>query len=576
MSNNESKNKQRSATVGIVGTGGDGVVLAGSLLQNLAASLGYSGIMTRHYGAQIRGGGSAAKISLDAERVSLPEEASDILVCFNWGKYAEARDVLGLEEQTIVFYESEPREETKLPPHSFPVNFSKISSEVTGSERSKNIVAMGLLMAMLGIEIDLSRSSITAAPEMSVFLENRGAFEAGRSLFAERQFPALPLMLPVDSKSKLILHGNAAVARGAVRAGCRAFFGYPITPASEIMQEMAEYLPKEGVFLQAEDEIASAGLVLGSSLTGTPALTATSGPGFDLMTEMMGLAVAAEIPMVIVDVQRGGPSTGIPSKSEQSDLNHAIYGGHGDAPRVVLAPYDVEGCYRLGAESVLIAEHYQTAVILLSDQWLGQTLVATSDEFMTGDYAQAARKKPQPGRSDGYRRYEPAEDFISPMANAGDKETTYQASGLTHNERGAPAFDAETHQQLHQKRWQKLQNLRHRDDLVSISGAGAAKAGIISWGSSAQLVWGAICKLGIEDKVKLCIPEIIYPLPEGMMDFVDSLDRLLVIEMNYSGQLYHYLRAEISLPADTSTYTRAGGDIFSIDELSAPIKELIL
>ncbi len=434
-------------------------------------------------------------------------------------------------------------------------------------------MALGLLISMLEIEIDTRSNSIASTPELSVLMENLDAFEAGKRLFAERQFPALPLLAPEDTSRKVILHGNAAVARGAIRAGCRAFFGYPITPASEIMQEMEEYLPQDGVFLQAEDEIASAGLVLGSSLTGTPALTATSGPGFDLMTEMLGLAVSAEIPMVIVDVQRGGPSTGIPSKSEQSDLNHAIYGGHGDAPRVVLAPYDVEGCYRLAAESVVIAEHYQTAVILLSDQWLGQTLVATSDDFLHKDYAQALRKKPETGQAGNYRRYSPAEDFISPMADAGDEDTTYQTSGLTHNETGAPAFDAETHQRLHHKRWQKLQSLCDRDDLVSIFGSATAKSGIITWGSSAQMVRDVVRKLGLEDIVKICIPELIHPLPGLIQGFVNSLDRLLVIEMNYSGQLHHYLRSETSLPADTTVYARSGGEIFSSDELSGPIKE---
>jgi 2-oxoglutarate ferredoxin oxidoreductase subunit alpha len=273
-------------------------------------------------------------------------------------------------------------------------------------------------------------------------------------------------------------------------------------------------------------------------------------------------------------VQRCGSATGIPSKSEQSDLSHAIFGGHGDAPRVVLAPYDVEECYRLTGESFNIAEYFQTAVILLSDQWLGQTLVAINGEPLKKEYPIIRRKRPAiPGKD--YRRYQITEDDISPMSVAGEEGLIYQTTGLTHDNEGAPAFDFETHQKLHEKRWQKLLPLCQRDDLVNVFANEGASRGIITWGSSAQIVLETVNALGLQDKVKVCVPELIYPLPSKLEKFLSSTERLLVIEMNYSGQLYHYLRSEKDLPKDTMVYARAGGRPFSRQELTGPILEFV-
>ncbi|MFC2058177.1 2-oxoacid:acceptor oxidoreductase subunit alpha [Chloroflexota bacterium] len=564
-----------SLTVGIAGAGGDGVVVLGSFLQKIAASQGYFSQMPRYYGAQIRGGGSAVKLGLDAEFLPLPKDSLDILVCFNWDHYLEVEQELPIGVDTLVLYENEPSKRINLPQKSFMVDFSQKSRDITGSTLNKNIVALGLVIRILALPENRVIEVIEEEKDLKLLKENLPVLKAGGELFSQLSFPELRISPAQDHSPKTILHGSAAIVRAAVRAGCKAFFGYPITPASEIMQGMQEELhDKKGVFLQAEDEIASAGLVIGASLAGAKPMTSTSGPGFDLMTESMTLASAAEIPMVIVDVQRCGPSTGIPSKSEQSDLNHAIYSGHGDAPRVVMAPYDVEGCYRLVIESINIAQRFQTLVVLLSDQWLGQTLVAINDDFMKKDYPIWERKSPVDKDIEDYHRYRLTEDFISPMSVAGDEGGVYQATGLTHNEKGAPAFDFETHQRMHEKRWRKLAPLCQRDELVNVFGKGESSKGIITWGSSAQLVLETVRSLGLQDEVKVCIPELLHPLPDRIGRFVKSLDKLLVVEMNYSGQLYHYLRSEIDLPKETKLYARAGGRPFSRKELTAPISEM--
>jgi len=566
---------RESLTIGIAGTGGDGVVVLGNFLQRLAARQGYYSQMPKYYGAQIRGGSTAVKLGLDAERLSLPKDSLDVLVCFNWEKYLEVARELPFGVDTLVLYENDPSGVISLPQNSFRVSFAKTSQEVTGSTLDKNIVALGLLLRILACPEDRVMKAIEEDKELELIKGNLPALKAGGNLFPQFAFPELGLSRARDTSAKLVLHGSAAMARAAIYAQCRAFFGYPITPAAEIMQEMQEELAhRNGIFLQAEDEIASAGLAIGASLTGAKSITSTSGPGLDLMTEMMGLASAAEIPMVIIDVQRCGPSTGIPSKSEQSDLNHAIYGGHGDAPRVVIAPYDVEGCYRLAIDSINIAQYFQTVVVLLSDQWLAQTLVAIDGEFLKKEYTIVERKKPFVADSMEYQRYHLEEDFISPMAAAGDEGTAYQTTGLTHNERGAPAFDFETHQSMHEKRWRKLAPLCQRDELVKVFGREESSKGIITWGSSAQVILETVKDLGLEDEVKICIPELIYPLPHRVESFLKSIQKLLVVEMNYSGQLYHYLRSQVDLPPETTIYTRVGGRPFSRQELTEPISEV--
>jgi 2-oxoglutarate ferredoxin oxidoreductase subunit alpha len=562
-----------SITLGIVGAGGHGIVAMGSLLQRIAASQGYFSQMPRYYTAQIRGGGSAIKLGLDARRLSLPKDVLDLLVCFSWEKYLEFEPELTVGADTVVIYEEDPPSGVKLPKNSFKIGFSRISQEETGSDKNMNLVALGLLMRLLSFDRERMNKVIDEDTALQLLKENIVALDIGENIFAELSFPDISLEPPRDESTKIVVHGNTAMSRAAIRAGCRAYFGYPITPSAEIMKDMLEALFYEkGVFVQAEDEIAAVGMAIGSSFVGVKSLTGTSGPGLDLMTESIGLASAAEIPLVLIDVQRCGPSTGIPSASEQSDLDHAIYGGHGDAPRVVMAPYDIDGCYRLVIEGFNIAEGYQTPVILLSDQWLGQTFVAVNDGFMQNDYKLIERKKPSTEDSDGYLRYRVTEDFVSPMAAAGDEGFTYRTTGLTHNQRGAPAFDFENHRTLHEKRWKKLAPLRQRGDLIKVLGNEKSRKGMITWGSSAPFVLDTIEELGVQDRVKVCIPELIYPLPDRVVDFVGSLDRLLVLEMNYSGQLYRYLRSQADLPSDSNVYCRVGGRPFSRGELADVIR----
>src|SRR4030042_154102 len=428
-------------TIAIAGAGGDGVVLLGSLLQRLCASIGYCGQMPRYYGPQIRGGASAVKLSLDAGQAAVPADTADITICFNWEKDIELEQEMALGNYSVLFYEdSPPKEGIVLPEKSFQVGVSEISNQLIGKASSKNLVALGLLERILALPESLSRGTEIEDEASALLEKNRPALDAGRRLLLESAFSELRLSPPQNPSPKVVLDGNSAVARGAIRVGCRAFFGYPITPASEIMEEMQERLNHgNGVFLQAEDEIAAIGMALGASLTGAKSLSA----------------------------------------------------------------YDLEGCYRILKDSFNISERYQTPVILISDQRLGQTTGATDRSMLETDYAIVERKRPGGEYREQYRRYEKTDDHISPMASAGDEGTIYQVTGLAHNEKGRPSYDFANNQRMHEKRCQKLAPLRDRDELVRVFGRKESRKGIVAFGSTAQFVLETVDDLGLQDKLSI-------------------------------------------------------------------------
>lgn len=346
------------------------------------------------------------------------------------------------------------------------------------------------------------------------------------------------------SGEKLIMSGNEAIALGALVAGCRFYSGYPITPATEIMEWLARELPKVGgVMLQCEDEIASVTAAIGASYGGTKAMTATSGPGFSLMSEAIGLATMSEIPLVVVDVQRGGPSTGLPTKSEQSDLNMAIYGTHGEGPKIVLAPMDVQDCFIQTINAFNYAEQYQVPVILLSDAAVGQRRECV--DLINFDSLKIVNRLKHDRTKDAglYVRYRNTKSGISPIATPGDEGGAYVATGLEHTELCNPTSDPEIRKMMVEKRFRKLETATHEFISAKKYGPDDAKIGIISWGSTTGAVLEAVDMAKDSGyKIQALYPRTLYPLPqEWLQDFLADKEIVIVVEHNYTAQLLHTL-----------------------------------
>jgi 2-oxoglutarate ferredoxin oxidoreductase subunit alpha len=566
----------QEVSLSIVGSGGDGAVAAGDIMAMACASQGLHVMKTEAYGPQIRGGESSCTVRISSVPVFAQAGALDALVVFNWGDFARFGDEINAGSDCIIFHDAADVAPANLPGILIPVSFADLMKQAD-APGSKNIIAIGLLASLLGLPLDAIRAAVSkrfAKKASTVIDSNLRAFDLGLSL----TFPAsVPPRLLTYTKSapRLLMSGNEASAYGALHAGCSFFAGYPITPSTEILQLLSQWLPKTGgTCVQTEDELAAIGAVVGASFAGAKSMTATSGPGLALMAEMIGLSSIAEIPAVVVDVQRGGPSTGIPTKNEQSDLLHAVFASHGDTPRAVLAPTDVEDAFHITVDAFNIAEEFQVPVIVLSDQLIGQrreTIEVASLEH------EVINRRPAVIAED-YKRYRETSDGVSPMTVPGTAGGMYQTNGLEHDESGRPNSMFVVHEKMNAKRHRKLNAIVQKYPLFRTFGRSNPDLGILCWGSVSGPVREALDALNSGDlRVAAFVPRIIAPLPvEQMQSFVDSCERVLVIELSYAAQFHQYLRSQIDLPrAKTTVYARSGGKPLAVSEVISTVRQLL-
>ena len=319
----------------------------------------------------------------------------------------------------------------------------------------------------------------------------------------------------------------------------------------------------DGAVLQAEDEIAGIGAAVGASFAGVKSMTATSGPGMSLKSEIMSLATIAELPLVIVNVQRGGPSTGMPTKPEQADLYQAAFSATGDVVRPVLAPTTVADTFWTTVQAFNVAEHCQTPVIVLSDQEIAQRK-ETLDAIDTGAIEIEERRRPAQSELQDYARFAVTASGISPISQPGLSGGNYLASGIEHNERGAPSASGAVHSRMNEKRLCKLESLKRRRDLFRIFGDESAPIGLVSWGSCAGVCREALDRARDNGlKAKLLVPHLLYPVAEEVYDdFFASVRAGLIVEQSHQGQLYRMLRMFLELPRGVRSFARSGANPF--------------
>ena len=367
-----------SLSIALAGSGGSGVMTAGTLLLDAAARAGLYGLMVRTSGPQIRGGEAAALVRIGHGPIATLDDVFDVLLAIDWQNVHRFADEIPLGAGSVIVGdpdEGELPEAFKATGAQYVTrSLKKTAKGIAGSWT--NMVALGLAGTLAGIPAAALESALRESWKRTEesLRANLAALAAGVAAAAGIEgVPALPAAR-AHSGQRWQISGNEAAGFGAIRGGVRFVAAYPITPATELLEWMAPALTKVGgTLLQAEDELASVNMIIGASYGGVPSLTATAGPGLALMTEGIGLAVSAEIPIVVVDVMRGGPSTGIPAKSEQSDLSFAVAGLHGDAPRLVLAPTSIADCLATTQWAVTLAETLQAPAIVLSDQFMGQS-----------------------------------------------------------------------------------------------------------------------------------------------------------------------------------------------------------
>lgn len=544
-------------TIEVCGMAGDGTIAAGGLINEALSAGGFFILGFDSYPAEIRGFGRCVTRSrVGNEEILALADKTHVLISLD-DKESLSRVPI-LHDDAVVLFDSNPpgyveeaqslaaRLEPGMIPYEMP--FADLATEAGGTARGRNLAALGGFAAIFGVDPDLFRKVIEkkfGSKGEKILKGNLKSFDAGYDYalegFALRRKPVFDGSKPILADEKKMYSGNEAIGQAALDAGLKLYFGYPITPATPIMEYLAKHLPKKGGrVIQMEDEISSIGAVLGAFYAGARSMTATSGPGFALMSELITHGVMAEIPAVILNAQRGGPSTGLPTKTEQSDLHAAVFGGPGDSARIVIAPTTVAECYDLTLKSFQFAEKYQTPVVVLTDFYLDNRVenlpVFKADPRDISD----ASIYVGTNTDEKYKRYENTPSGISPRSLPGMDGFAYTASGLEHTEYGKPDYTPENHMMMTQKRYRKLMSAL--EDLpcpVSYGPNTVLDVGVLGWGSTFGSILEAVNSARLHGYSVGALKIIsIFPFHEKeIRAFMSRCREILIPELNFSGQL---------------------------------------
>ncbi|HEY9189823.1 MAG TPA: 2-oxoacid:acceptor oxidoreductase subunit alpha [Sulfurovum sp.] len=568
-------------TVSISGSGGSGAVTAGSVLLKGMANAGFYGHLSRFSGPQIRGGESAVIVNFSDHPVEYAADASDLHFAFDWRGFERFGDEIPLDRHSRILYdtaqEALPESLEKTGAAVVDVPLHQEVKHRKGSHPSS--FAIGIIAAQIG----LPYASLEKAVQQ-LFGKKGEAFVSGMLDAVRTGFHLLETKDPMikhwqpEQTTRWNISGNEACALGALRGGIKFVAAYPITPASDIVEYLAPRIEQTGGnVLIAEDELAAMNMVIGSSFGGKPSMTATSGPGFSLMTEAMGLAIASETPALVINVMRGGPSTGLPTKSEQTDLNQALFGMHGEAPHVVLAPLSIADCVLTTQWAVGLAEALQTLVVLLSDQRLGQSR-AIIDAVPSKTFGLKRKVLPEQAQAEkkSYERYGMTADHVTPMAIPGNTGECYTADGLEHTVTGKPSSAASDHQQQLEKRSRKITRFAYGEMWAEIVKAPKGSSiAVLTWGSAFANVKKAVLELNSEGYgIDLIALRLLMPLQADEIWKLSEEKLVIVIEQSHSGQLYHYCLGQGAIDRSAVSLAKPGPLVLKTTEIKDFIREV--
>ena len=566
--------------IAITGSGGAGSITAGELLLSLAGKNGCFGIMRRSFGPQIRGGEAAALVRIGHRPIECMSDSFDLWLALDWQNADRFADEIALRPDSLIIADPAagaiPQSISELGLVIIEIPMKALAREVDLGR--PNMVALGLLTHWLDFCEDQAGQLIE-----HVF-SRKGEDIVGGSLGAFNKGFTEPVIIDAreqhggpgscdreNAGQRWDMSGNEGCGLGAVRGGIRFAAAYPITPASDLLEWLSPRLEQlGGSLVQAEDELASINMVIGASFGGVPSMTATSGPGLALMLEALGLAVAAEVPSLVVNVQRGGPSTGVPTKSEQVDLDIALHGMHGDAPHLVLGALDHADCVLTTEWGVRLAEAMQTVAIVLTDQNLAQSRALIPEpNYELPDIPQRLTAGPE----EAYQRYEVTTDGVSPMAIPGTACSTYVADGLEHTETGKPSTAAADHAAQLDKRLRKIEQFDYGDLWADVRGEGTTA--ILTWGSTTAAVREAAERLNDSGRaVKVIATRLLLPArPDAMAAALEGVERVLVVEQSHGRQFHRYLRSYYDIKAEVRNLARPGPLLLTPGEIVKSIEE---
>ena len=570
----------QDAVIRLAGNSQDGIQTAGAFLARLAGRSEHDVMTYMTIPATISGGPSIFQVRIGSGEVLSAGDEADFLVAFYQHSY---QDHLGfLREGGVLLYDSD-----NVEPNLDDKRFVYVGVPITGltvealggtaKDKGKNIFVLGLISKVFNLDAEKLRRLITekfGGKDESVVNTALMAFQAGYAypvgnvLTKHYRFEHIPR---ASGRAQITMDGNQALAYGLIAGGVRFGAGYPITPWSSVMETLRRELPKYGgIFVQAEDELASVSIALGCSYSGWLAVTGSAGPGISLKAEAIGWASMAEIPLVICNIQRGGPSTGLPTNVEQSDLHQAIFGSHGDSPRVVLAAASVEDCFYIAIEAARIARKYSTPVFILSD-----TSLATRIEAFDEPDLPKLMVDPKPDLTPRQTHKPYPIDQITQHAPPGTRilDGKYPLlAGLEHDEMGHPTGSPKLHMAMTAKRRNKLRKLAEEIPVPEVFGDQEGDTLLVGWGSTYGPIHDAVAMAREQgESVGALHLRHLHPLPNGLEKIFEKFKRIVTVEMNDQGvygygQLATILRARYCEPKITS-FTKTDGLTFRVKEI---------
>ena len=575
-------------TIGIAGAAGDGLDRTGDTLARTAARLGLHLYTYNSYQSLIRGGHTWLRLRLSEEKVDNHGDHLNVLVALNQdGIERHAREVE--PGGAIVFNSSRFNCDPSLVPKGVtlvPLPMNELTAGLGKIQPvMQNTAALGALLHLIGFDLDATAEILLETFKkkgQEVIDQNIGVLRAGYQ-HAARTVSALPYPWKFSRKRRPVVTGNHMIALGAVAGGCKFYSAYPMSPASFILHWLAAHSEQVGVLVkQAEDELAVMNLAIGAGHAGVRAMCATSGGGFALMSEAIGMAGMIETPVVVVNVQRGGPSTGLPTKSEQGDLNQAIGASQGDFPRVILAPKDATDCFYTAVEAFNLAETFQLPVIIISDLLLGEHRSTVDPEAISsqvpierGEWVEAL--SPDDAQNGGYKRYALTPSGISPRARPGREGLIHVSGTDDHDEHGILISDEHTNpairRKMHEKRMRKMEGVRARLQPPVLEGRADADVTLIGWGSTWSVIHEAVEQL---NRAGVSANQLhfkyMHPFHGAEASAIlKGCKRTIVVENSFSGQFARHVRAESGFTVD-HVLTRYDGEPFEPAYIAERVK----
>ena len=575
IDNNLSFHKKDELSIVLCGQAGQGIQTVEHLLTRIFKLAGYNVFATKEYMSRIRGGTNSTEVRISSGPVRASVSRIDILIPLNQGaiQHVEKR----ISPQTIILAEKETiGDDIDQTRHRFiDVPFTKTASEI-GNKIYSNVVAVGTIAGLFGIELQTVSKYVKqffSAKTDDVLQKNlaavREGFNLGAGLVNSSEIK-INIRNDVYVKDQILLSGSEAVALGAVAGGCNFISSYPMSPSTSVLVFLANQAKDFDIIAeQAEDEIAAMNMVIGAWYAGARAMVTTSGGGFALMAEGLSLAGMLESPIVIHLAQRPGPATGLPTRTEQADLELALYSGHGEFPRIVLTPGKIEDAFYLTQKAFDLADRYQVPVLILTDQYFVDSYYNTA----CLDLSETNIEKHIIKTAVDYKRYKLTANGISPRGIPGFGEGLVTVDSDEHDEAGHITEDLDLRTEMVDKRLKKFELLKNETIPPELVGPEDYKNLIMCWGSTYNIVMEAVKKLG-RDNIAFLHFKQVYPLPNETSNYLQKAQKTIIVENNATSQFSKLIKLHTGIDIKDKIL-KYNGLSFYVEELAEKLNELL-